>query len=79
MSKRARLLFRMRAAPHDIRFRDIDTLLRQEGFVIFNQRGSHCTYHRADGIVITIVKPHGGRRTCHPCDVKRLLEVLGYA
>jgi predicted RNA binding protein YcfA (HicA-like mRNA interferase family) len=77
MSKRDRLLFRMRAAPHDIRFEEVARLLRQEGFVLFNRRGSHCTYHRDDGALITIVQPHGGRKTCHPADVRRLLELLG--
>jgi predicted RNA binding protein YcfA (HicA-like mRNA interferase family) len=76
MSKRDRLLQRMRAAPHDIRFQEVDTLLRQENFILFNQRGSHCTYHRADGALLTIVRPHGGRKTCHPADIRRLLEVL---
>jgi predicted RNA binding protein YcfA (HicA-like mRNA interferase family) len=76
MSKRDRLLQRMRAAPHDIRFQEVDTLLRQDNFILFNQRGSHCTYHRADGALLTIVRPHGGRKTCHPADIRRLLEVL---
>jgi len=67
----------MRAAPNDLRFAEVDTLLRQEGFVLFNQHGSHCTYHRADGTVITIVRPHGGHKTCHPADIRKLLEVLG--
>jgi predicted RNA binding protein YcfA (HicA-like mRNA interferase family) len=66
----------MRAAPHDIRFQEVDTLLRQDNFILFNQRGSHCTYHRADGALLTIVRPHGGRKTCHPADIRRLLEVL---
>lgn len=55
----------------------VDALLRSEGFVLFNQRGSHCTYHRADGRVLTIVKPHGKRKTCSPSDIRKLLEALG--
>ena len=77
VSKRDRLIQRMRTVPHDIRFGEIDALLRQEGFVLFNQRGSHCSYHKADGRVITVVRPHGRHKTCHPADVRRLLEVLG--
>jgi predicted RNA binding protein YcfA (HicA-like mRNA interferase family) len=45
--------------------------------VLFNKRGSHRTYHHADGRLITIVVPHGKRKTCHPADILRLLEILG--
>ena len=38
--------------------------------------GSHRTYHHADGRVVTVVRPHGRRKTCHPLDIRRLLEVL---
>jgi predicted RNA binding protein YcfA (HicA-like mRNA interferase family) len=43
---------------------------------LFNRRGSHCTFHRADGRVLTIVRPHGGSKTCHPSDIRKLLEAL---
>lgn len=76
MSRRAKLIEKMRNSPGSIRFSEVDALLRYEGFVLFNQRGSHCSYHRADGRLITIVRPHGQRTTCHPLDVRKLLEVL---
>ncbi len=76
MSRREKLRAKMEANPGNVRFHQADSLLRQLGFVLFNQRGSHCTYHRADGRVLTIVKPHGGRKTCHPADIRRLLEFL---
>lgn len=66
----------MRRSPSDIRFSEIEALLRAEGFVLFNQRGSHQTWHRGDGTLLTIVRPHGGRKTCHPEDVRKLLTVL---
>jgi len=53
------------------------SLLRYEGFVLFNKRGSHRTYHHADGRVITIVVPHGKHKTCHRDDIQKLLEILG--
>ena len=77
MSRRDKLLAKMRDTPGNIRLGEVDVLLRHEGFVLFNQRGSHCTYHRADGLLITIVKPHGKRKTCHPDDIRKLLEALG--
>ena len=77
MSQRDTLLEKMRKSPGNIRFSEVDALLRYEEFVLFNQRGSHRTYHHADGRVITIVVPHGRRKTCHPVDVRKLLRILG--
>jgi len=76
MSRREKLLDKMRRSPQGIRFGEVQALLRHEGFVLFNRRGSHCTYHRADGRLLTIVRPHGKRKTCHPDDIRRLLEAL---
>jgi predicted RNA binding protein YcfA (HicA-like mRNA interferase family) len=67
----------MHNSPGNIRFEQVDALLQYKGFVLFNQRGSHRTYHHPDGRVITLVRPHGSRNTCHPADVRKLLEVLG--
>lgn len=78
MTRRDKLIEKMRSSPGNIRFSAVDALLKYEGFVLFNQRGSHCTYHRADERIVTIVKPHGGRKTCHPSDIRRLLRVLGH-
>ena len=76
MSQREKLIAKMRNSSQSIRFQEVDSLLRHEGFVLFNQRGSHRTYHRADGRLLTVVVPHGGRNTCHPADIRRLLEIL---
>ena len=77
MSRREKLIERMRRSPHDIQFASVDALLRYFGFVLFNQRGSHRTYHHVDGRIITVVVPHGKRKTCHPADIRKLLEILG--
>jgi predicted RNA binding protein YcfA (HicA-like mRNA interferase family) len=77
MTQREKLLEKMRNSPANIRFGEVDALLRYEGFVLFNQRGSHRTYHHADGRLITIVVPHGRRKTCHVADIRKLLKVLG--
>ena len=76
MSRRDTLLEKMRIHPRSIRFSDVAALLKYEGFVLFNQRGSHCTYHRRDGRVLTLVRPHGRHKMCHPADVKKLLDLL---
>ena len=76
MSRRDKRIERMCAGAESIRFSAVVALLEYEGFVLFNSRGSHFTFHRGDGRVLTIVRPHGGRKTCHPADVKQILEVL---
>lgn len=76
MTQREKLLRRMKQNPGGVRFTELDALLKYEGFVLFNRRGSHCTYHHKDNRVLTVVRPHGGRKTCHPADVCRVLEVL---
>ena len=77
MSRREKLIEKMRRTPGGIRFAEVEALLRHQGFVLFNTRGSHRTYHDASGRVLTIVRSHGGRKTCDPDDIKTLLEVLG--
>ena len=56
MARREKLLDKMRNLPGSIRFHEVEALLKYEGFVLFNQRGSHGTYHRADGRVLTIAE-----------------------
>lgn len=77
MSRRDKLLERMRADPRSIHFGQVAFLLKHEGFILFNRRGSHCTFHRGDGRVLTVVRPHGGKTTCNPDDIRKLLEALG--
>jgi len=28
------------------------------------------------GVLLTIVRPHGGRKTCHPADIRKLIKVI---
>lgn len=76
MSRRDKLLQKMRRSPQNIRFDEVKAMLRYEGFVLFNRRGSNCTYHRQDGRLLTIVRPHGARRACNPDDIRKILEAL---
>jgi predicted RNA binding protein YcfA (HicA-like mRNA interferase family) len=76
MTRREKLRERMLVASGTIRFAEMEALLRYEGFVLFNARGSHRTYHHADGRLLTLVRPHGGRTHCHPADIHKLLEIL---
>jgi predicted RNA binding protein YcfA (HicA-like mRNA interferase family) len=76
MSRRDKLFEKMRNTPDKIRFSEVEAVLSYEEFVLFNSRGSHRTYHRADGRVLTIVRPHGKKKTCHPDDIRKLLNAL---
>ena len=76
MDRREKILQKMRCSPTGIRFGEVVTLLQHEGFVLFNRRGSHCTFHQEDGRLLTLVRPHGSHNTCHPADIRKLLEVL---
>lgn len=49
MSRREKLVEKTRRTPGSIRFTEVEALLRYEGFVRFNARGSHRTYHHAGG------------------------------
>jgi predicted RNA binding protein YcfA (HicA-like mRNA interferase family) len=77
VSRREKLIEKMRRTPGSIRFAEVENLLRHEGFVLFNARGSHRTYHHASGRALTLVRPHGRRNACDRDDIKTLLEVLG--
>ncbi len=72
MSRREKLLDKMRSTPGKVRFSEVEALLRYEGFVLFNARGSH----RTDERLLTVVRPHGRRKTCHPTDVRKILEAI---
>jgi predicted RNA binding protein YcfA (HicA-like mRNA interferase family) len=76
MSQRDKLIEKMQKSPGSVRFSEVEAILRHFGFIEFNAKGSHRSYHSPDGRLLTIVKPHGGRRTCHAKDIKRLLEFL---
>jgi predicted RNA binding protein YcfA (HicA-like mRNA interferase family) len=76
VSRRDKLLELMRTTPAAVRFTQLQALLKYEGFRIINKRGSHFTYHHEDGRLLVVVRPHGRRKTCHPRDIRRVLEVL---
>jgi len=76
LSRRDKLLELMRPTPDAVRFTQLQALLKYEGFQIINKRGSHFTYHHEDGRLLVVVRPHGRHKTCHPRDIRRVLEVL---
>jgi len=76
MTRREKLIERMRLSPGSLRFSELEALLRHEGFVLFNARGSHRLYHHAAGRLVVLVRPHGGSTPCPPSAVHTLLELF---
>jgi len=76
MTRMQKLTEKIKSNPRQVRFAELQLLLFAEGFIVFNQRGSHITYHRLSGLPITIVKPHGGTAYCSKWDVLKVIRIL---
>jgi predicted RNA binding protein YcfA (HicA-like mRNA interferase family) len=68
-------LERLKRNPTGIRFSDLERVILGAGFVLDRTRGSHHVYVRG-GRVLTVLKPHGKRKTCHPRDVRDVIRFL---
>lgn len=68
-------LERLKRKPTGVRFSDLERIILRAGFTLDRVRGSHHVYVRG-GRVLTIVKPHGKRKTCHPRDVRDAIRFL---
>lgn len=68
----------MKESPRNVRFEELDGLLKRLGFAVAQPRrgGSHHTYRRADGLKITVARPHGGKKTVNVNTVEQVLEEL---
>lgn len=78
MSRDDKIIRKMRQSPRNVRFEELDGLLRRRGFEVVQpgRGGSHYTYRRADGLKITIARPHGGKKTVNVNTVEQVLEEL---
>ncbi|NQT35114.1 type II toxin-antitoxin system HicA family toxin [bacterium] len=68
---------RMRVNPHKVRFATLQTLIIHQGFVRFNQKGSHITFRHQDGRRFTITVPHGREAYLWASQVIKTLEKIG--
>lgn len=66
---------RMKQNPKGVRFKELERIILESGFERVNIRGSHHVYKKGEKI-LTIVKPHGGRKHCHWLDVKDTIKFL---
>jgi predicted RNA binding protein YcfA (HicA-like mRNA interferase family) len=73
MSKRDKLLERIRRNPKDVAFQDLDQLLQAFGYELVRTRGSHSAYRRSGAPPITVARrqPH-----MHSDAVKEVLRAI---
>ncbi len=78
MSRDEKIVRKMRESPRNVRFEELDRFLKGRGFEATQPKrgGSHYTYRRADGLKITIARPHGGKKTVNVHTVEQVLEEL---
>jgi len=63
-------------APGDLmRVCTLEGLVLNHGYEKVGSKGSHNAYIKG-GRIITVVRPHGGKKFCHPLDVKGVLDAL---
>jgi predicted RNA binding protein YcfA (HicA-like mRNA interferase family) len=78
LSRDDKIVSKMKQSPRNVRFEELDGFLRRRGFEAAQPRGggSHYTYRRADGLKITVARPHGGKKTVNVNTVEQVLEEL---
>ncbi len=75
MSRIEKLVQRMAANPRNVRFAEARRVLEAYNWAVDNTVGSHYTFLK-EGKRLVLIRPHGGRNTLHPKDVKRVLEAI---
>lgn len=76
MVKDDKIIAKMKQSPRNIRFEDLDGLLRRRGFE-GTQRGSHVQYRHEDGTRFSVVRPHGGNKTINQNVIREIVVSLG--
>ncbi len=75
MTKREKLVDRIRARPPEADFDDVWTLMKAYGWTIGRERGSHVTFVKPGERSITVPK-HGGKKVKRVY-LDQLCELLG--
>lgn len=78
MVRDEKIIRKMKQSPRNVRFEELDRFLRGRDFERTQPRsgGSHYTYRRADGLKITVARPHGGKKTVNINTIEQVLEEL---
>lgn len=61
--------------PRGVRFAEARRVLEADGWIVDNIVGSHYTFLKERRRLV-LVRPHSGRKTLHPKDVKKVLEAI---
>jgi predicted RNA binding protein YcfA (HicA-like mRNA interferase family) len=69
-------LTRLKKNKIRITFEELVALLADFGYLEKNRSGSHYIYGRSGSLPIMIVKPHGGKKYCHPMDVNKVIRLM---
>lgn len=76
MTKAEKLLAKIRNAPQDVRWDELVSFMKREGFKMHSGDGSRYTFKRkSDQLRFTLHRPHGDARVDTGA-VKRLIELL---
>lgn len=65
----------MATNPRDVRFAEARRVLEFYGWTVDNIVGSHYTFLKGRTRLV-LVRPHGGRKSLHPKDVKKVMEAI---
>jgi hypothetical protein len=78
MARKEKLLNRIRSNPKQVRFEDIDKIMRQCEFEERHDASHYVYSHPQVAGVVTIVRPHGkgGTQFVAPFYIKRALEAI---
>ena len=78
MARKEKLLNRIRNNPKQVRFEDVDKIMRQCGFEERHDASHYVYSHPQVAGVVTIVRPHGkgGTQFVAPFYIKRALEAI---
>ena len=73
MSKRDKLLEKARSNPKGLRFAELQTLLKQQGWTFDHQTGSHHIWYSPKGTRLPIQEGKGGKAKGY--QVKQFLDI----
>jgi predicted RNA binding protein YcfA (HicA-like mRNA interferase family) len=80
LTKRGKRESAIRRNPKGVRFDDLDSVLRDTGFVRGQAGGSHVAYrHSRYAIRVTVVMPHTGERFVKAYQVEQALAAIDAA
>ena len=76
MAKKENQLAKLKKNKTNIAFSELIRILRDEGYTEQSITGSHHIFGKKDTLPVMIVKPHGGKKSCHPMDVNKVIKIL---